>query len=53
MSSRISRAVQDMPQPTIRGTDGILEGPIPWKEINGEKEDYCEMFMVKIQSVGH
>lgn len=29
MSSRMSRAVQDMPQPTMRGTDGILEGPIP------------------------
>src|SRR4029434_9737186 len=28
MSSRMMRAVQDTPQPTISGTDGILEGPM-------------------------
>lgn len=28
ISSRMSRAVQEMPQPTIRGTEGMLVGPM-------------------------
>lgn len=32
MRSRTSRAVKETPQPTMRGTDGMLDGPTSCRE---------------------